>query len=330
MSLRAIAANVPRVFPAFPTQQPLNKTTRCVLKHFSTSHTPPPSGKKVFTLGLGMAIGSFLTGGALFAYDQKRKLDAEACDKKKKENADNERISKYLKLLEEYPKTLGPMGDASKGEIEIITDPEKIKEIEKEKNIKTGILSETGFQTGIYDPVKFPNGTHGAYSRTLWNQALKGISGAAILPIMPDGKILMVCTYRHPLRRWCLEIPRGNANPGEQLNALIKRELKEETGAEITKAEDLGRFNADSGLTAGEVHIKKVTISRFGSTNRDPAETSMTLHTFTKEELKEAIRKGYAEIKINGEMQKVEIGTDSFTLAALALDEIRGSAKSGE
>lgn len=229
----------------------------------------------------------------------------------------------YLKLLADYPAVLGPLGDASKGEIEIVTDRNKIEEIEKAKNQKVGILGETAWQLWICDAVKFPDGNFGIYTRILWKQALKGPSGAAVLPILPDGKILMMCIYRHPLRKWVIEIPRGNASGVEQIKAIAKRELKEETGAEVSKLEVLGKFNADSGLTTGGVSLVQATISKFGSTQRDSAEASVTLQPFTRDDLEKAILRGHAIVKINGKDEQVEIGTDSFTLGALYLEELR-------
>lgn len=286
----------------------------CSLRHFSTTQSAPPSGSKVFTLGLGAVIGSLFTAGLYFAYDQKKNLDA-----------DSERISNYLKMIKQYPTILGPTGDASEGAIEIVTDPEIIKKIEDSKKQKTGVLAETAFQLYVCDPVKFPDGSYGTYTRTLWKQTLKGgPSGAAVLPILPDGKILLLCIYRHPLRKWALEIPRGNAEGAEQIKAIAKRELKEETGAEVSKQVVLGKFNADSGLTSGGISLVKATVSKFGNSNRDSAENSITLQPFTKDELEEAIRRGYAIVKINGKEEQVEIA-DSFTLGALYLSQLKGS-----
>lgn len=61
---------------------------------------------------------------------------------------------------------------------------------------------------------------------------------AAVVPVMPDGKILMVRQYRNALDRYTLEIPAGGLNsPEEPPLEAAKRELKEETGYEATSME---------------------------------------------------------------------------------------------
>lgn len=54
---------------------------------------------------------------------------------------------------------------------------------------------------------------------------------AAVIPIMDDGKILMVKQYRNALERDTLEIPAGKLDdPKEEGIVCARRELKEETG----------------------------------------------------------------------------------------------------
>lgn len=54
---------------------------------------------------------------------------------------------------------------------------------------------------------------------------------AAVIPVMDDGKILMVKQYRNALERDTLEIPAGKLDdPDEEGSVCASRELKEETG----------------------------------------------------------------------------------------------------
>ena len=54
---------------------------------------------------------------------------------------------------------------------------------------------------------------------------------AAVVPVMDDGKILMVKQYRNALERDTLEIPAGKLDdPDEEGIVCASRELKEETG----------------------------------------------------------------------------------------------------
>ena len=54
---------------------------------------------------------------------------------------------------------------------------------------------------------------------------------AAVIPVMDDGKILMVKQYRNALERDTLEIPAGNLDDPDEVGIVCaSRELKEETG----------------------------------------------------------------------------------------------------
>lgn len=54
---------------------------------------------------------------------------------------------------------------------------------------------------------------------------------AAVIPVMDDGKMLMVKQYRNALERDTLEIPAGKLDdPDEEGIVCASRELKEETG----------------------------------------------------------------------------------------------------
>lgn len=53
---------------------------------------------------------------------------------------------------------------------------------------------------------------------------------AAVVPVLSDGRIVMVRQYRYPVHKATLEIPAGKLDPGEAPEACALRELKEETG----------------------------------------------------------------------------------------------------
>lgn len=57
------------------------------------------------------------------------------------------------------------------------------------------------------------------------------ITGTSIIPILPDGRIVLV--QRRDNGRWGL--PGGMVNWGEDLLTTIHRELEEETGLEVAK-----------------------------------------------------------------------------------------------
>jgi ADP-ribose pyrophosphatase len=64
-----------------------------------------------------------------------------------------------------------------------------------------------------------------------------------VLPLLPDGRLVMERQYRYPLGRTMLEFPAGKIDAGEAPLACAVRELAEETG-----------YRARSWARAGIVH----------------------------------------------------------------------------
>lgn len=74
-------------------------------------------------------------------------------------------------------------------------------------------------------------------------------SAVAILPVLSDGRLLLVKQYRHPVGDLLWEIPAGLIDPGESALASAKRELLEETGYSAQKWRKLFAFFTSPGFT---------------------------------------------------------------------------------
>jgi ADP-ribose pyrophosphatase len=79
---------------------------------------------------------------------------------------------------------------------------------------------------------------------------------AAVLPFLPDGRVLLVKQFRPPVRQVLTEIPAGLLDvEGEDGLTCAARELFEETGYRHTSIEFLGGYLASPGLTDEYVHV---------------------------------------------------------------------------
>jgi ADP-ribose diphosphatase len=56
-----------------------------------------------------------------------------------------------------------------------------------------------------------------------------------VLPVLPDGRIVMIEQYRHATRQYLWELVAGRMEPGEDPKTAAARELAEETGFHTKK-----------------------------------------------------------------------------------------------
>jgi len=246
----------------------------------------------------------------------------------------------YLAFYKEHRATIGPSGHFKEGEIEIALDEKTIEEIEKtqierwkkkglsdevaKKSSKVGIFAEDAYWIWIRDPVIFPSGAKGTYNRILWKKELDdGPAGVAVLPILPGKRIALNLNFRHATRSWELELPRGGILPNETPEKAASREVAEETGLEIGSLHFLGNIAPDSGVLSSVVPVYLGLTIKKGDSNQEESEAIATILSFTKEELKEGLKKGYMEIQKGQKTLSVPL-RDSFLTFALLQAELRG------
>lgn len=79
---------------------------------------------------------------------------------------------------------------------------------------------------------------------------------AAVLPVLEDGRIVLVRQYRHLVGRCTLEIPAGKRNTNEEpWEECAARELEEETGLFASKLELLIKLRTTIAIFDEEIPI---------------------------------------------------------------------------
>lgn len=242
-------------------------------------------------------------------------------------------LDEYFQFIEKHKHQIATFGNYKDGEIEIVLDRKKIREIEEmQKNrfkkmglsdeeaakaSQVGIISKDIYWHWVRDAVIFPTGAEGTYNRIIWTSSLEnGTPGVAILPVLPDGKIALILNFRHAIRGWVLELPRGLKHEKESIEETIRRELREETGLYVDKQFYLGNITPDSGIMSSEVPVYLSTVRKMGVSNQDYSEAILRYESFTVSELKDAIGRGWIELDIKGKKERVGV-RDSFLTFAL-------------
>jgi ADP-ribose pyrophosphatase len=85
-------------------------------------------------------------------------------------------------------------------------------------------LLEGGFLTVRRDTVALPDGSSATREYVVHPGAV------AVVPVLDDGRVVMVRQFRYPLGQVLLEFPAGKIDPGEPPSVCARRELREETG----------------------------------------------------------------------------------------------------
>ncbi len=139
------------------------------------------------------------------------------------------------------------------------------------------------------DTVQVPNG-----ETEVWDFiAHKG--AAACVPVLPDGRILMVKQYRNALDRFTLEIPAGGLkSPSEPTLIAAARELEEETGYRPGNMELLITIQTTVAFTNEKIDIYLATDLTKTKQNLDHDEF-LKVEAYTLDELLGMIESGTLE-----------------------------------
>jgi ADP-ribose pyrophosphatase len=99
------------------------------------------------------------------------------------------------------------------------------------------------------DRVKLPNG------RETTREIVEHPGAVAIVPVLDNGKLLVVKQYRTVARRRLMEIPAGTLEAGEAPLACARRELIEETGYAARRLTKLFSCYLAPGYSTEKIHF---------------------------------------------------------------------------
>jgi ADP-ribose pyrophosphatase len=227
-------------------------------------------------------------------------------------------LSKYLDLLHNSPDLIANKNAL----IKIILDEDAIKKfrvtyenkliaIGKPKEwAEIGLVYSDPYIVILRDLVEFPGGSKGSYFRILNQADLQEGQGVVVLPSM-NGKYLLLHQYRHPIRSWSYEFPRGFGEPGILAEQQAKNEILEEIKGEISNLIDLGVYHSNTGLEGNTVKLFFASLNSIGEPERLEGIESYRWVTLT--ELENMI----ATASI----------TDGFTIAAYTRAKLLGLLK---
>ena len=135
------------------------------------------------------------------------------------------------------------------------------------------------------DNVTLPNG----FKTT--REIVEHPGAVAIIPLLPDNRILLTKQYRRAANRKMIEIPAGTLERGESPISCAKRELAEETGYTPTRIRRLFSCFLAPGYSTEKIHFFVATDLVPKKTEHPPDET-ITTHAMKLDECLRGILHG--------------------------------------
>jgi len=113
----------------------------------------------------------------------------------------------------------------------------------------------------------------------------------AVIPQLPDGRLVFIRQFRKAMERICFEVVAGNCDPGESEEVSAARELQEETGYVAQSLELLGPIFPSVGYCTERIDVFFAEVAEQGATSFDEDEIIETV-ILTEAELDEMIHNG--------------------------------------
>ena len=157
------------------------------------------------------------------------------------------------------------------------------------KRVARELMYEGAILKVYKDTMKFANGNEEKWDIILHNGA------AAVVPVLHDGRILMVTQYRETVERETLEIPAGKLDSACEAGLLCAtRELEEETGYKSDDIDWLLTMRTTMGFCNEKIEIYVARNLKPSKQHLDENEY-VDVKAYTVEELKKLIYTGKIE-----------------------------------
>ncbi len=129
-----------------------------------------------------------------------------------------------------------------------------------------------------------------------------------VVPILPDGSVLLIREFRYPLNSWTIAFPAGLLEPNESLLTCVNRELHEETGYRVrtelgeAAVQPLPQAGYSSmGMSGESVQIVIAYVEQDGEASPEPIEL-IEPFTLKREEIPSFLEENTVPIGTRGQL----------------------------
>ncbi len=141
------------------------------------------------------------------------------------------------------------------------------------------------------DRLRLPDGTEQTFTYITKPPAV------FVLPITPQGEMVLIRQFRYIADTWSWEIPAGGSHDfsGDDLAELARRELWEEAGARAEELRFLGTFHGATGVLSQQFHVYLALGVRLEADNHPETTEIIEVHTMPIAEAIRVMREGPAD-----------------------------------
>jgi len=140
------------------------------------------------------------------------------------------------------------------------------------------------------DEIELPDGRHAG------REIVHHRGAVGVVPIAPDGRLVLVRQWRHAVERPLWEIPAGTRDEGEEPALTARRELEEETGYTAATWRPLGQACVSPGYSRELLWFFLAEQLTEGPTSTDPDEL-IDVRLFTADEILQLVTSGATDLK---------------------------------
>ena len=133
--------------------------------------------------------------------------------------------------------------------------------------ISSETIASGGMLTVKRDQVRLPNG------HTSQREYVTHPGAVVIVPLLPNGHIILERQFRYPLHQVFIELPAGKIDAGEHILITGQRELLEETGYSASDWIKLGHQHPCIGYSNEVIHMYMARGLSSGQHQRDADES---------------------------------------------------------
>jgi ADP-ribose pyrophosphatase len=164
------------------------------------------------------------------------------------------------------------------------------KEAKKARVVRSRLVYRGGIFRVRQDVVAEPRPGRGQ-GRPVVREIVEHRGSVVVLPVLNDGRVLLVRQYRHATGGFLWELVAGGIDAGETPAGAARRELSEETGWVAGRLERLTSFFPTPGFLSEVMHVFRATKLRAGRA-RPEEDEALEVRAFRRAELERMLRRG--------------------------------------